>query len=76
MTIAVMVHRGHSGGGKVGRADKIRWATLYLTRAVSAGEAALANGINRRTFSRWLADLLSDGQPDTDDLRLLERGSR
>lgn len=50
---------------------KARWAYLILTHKVSVAEAAGANGVDRRTISRWLNDVLTSDEPEAEGLRRL-----
>ena len=53
------------------RADKIRAVTLLMSRALLGKQAAGAWDVGRTTVYRWRAELLADGQSDTDHLRRL-----
>jgi DNA invertase Pin-like site-specific DNA recombinase len=55
------------------RERRTRAVYLLLAGTLTAGEIARAFGIDRRTLYRWRAELLADGESDTEGLRRLAR---
>lgn len=51
------------------RDQQIRIVGLVFAGVLSKREAAAAYGCEVRTVNRWIAEFLSDGEPDTEGLR-------
>lgn len=54
-----------------GRVDRIRYARACLSGAMRLQEVARAARVHRMTVRRWILELLADGEPDTDELRMM-----